>query len=521
VFCLVPGTTYKVSAYKNPEAAGSPESGKLLDINAGTPTDVIQKMDYAGFHTIDFTKPVVVGAGESGYFWMSYYEGSLGASFYFSAVGKSKGDTVFSLDALGALGGATGYRRTKDWMANKFTVPAGSAPQQLSAATVFCMVPGTTYKISAYKNPKTAGNPESGKPLDIDAGTPTDVSRKMDYAGFHTIDFTKPVVVAPGDIFTIVVEVQKVSAGDPSIPCEVKLNAGDAGGAALIAPGESYTKDGYGYWEDFYSYATRYGAGNVNVKAVSLATSLTSLSPVQAGAVTWVRGSAQPLSAIQLDARFATGTTERVAVGEPGVKFTGVNPNVSGSYTGKVTYCGKSVYVKVNVVGKVTDIRTPLATVYLKKGAGYSLSAVAYEGDQAVKAKLTYASSNPNVVKASASGKLTASKSVKGKKKATITISAASGYKKKLTVYVVPKAKKVSKLKISGISKTMKMGQYKNLKVKIIPVAATGVKVTFASSKKGVLTVDKAGKIYAKKKGSAYVTVKAGGKTYRQKVTIK
>jgi uncharacterized protein YjdB len=68
----------------------------------------------------------------------------------------------------------------------------------------------------------------------------------------------------------------------------------------------------------------------------------------------------------------------------------------------------------------------------------------------------------------------------------------------------------------------MKVGQVKQLKIKLKTKAATNLKVTFKSSKKSVLTIDKAGKLVAKKKGKAVITVKIGKKTVKtKKITVK
>jgi uncharacterized protein YjdB len=69
--------------------------------------------------------------------------------------------------------------------------------------------------------------------------------------------------------------------------------------------------------------------------------------------------------------------------------------------------------------------------------------------------------------------------------------------------------------------KTIKAGQTKILKVNLAPSKATNLSVTFKSSKPAVLKVDKAGKLYAVKKGTATITVKAGSKTVKVKVAVK
>ena len=46
-------------------------------------------------------------------------------------------------------------------------------------------------------------------------------------------------------------------------------------------------------------------------------------------------------------------------------------------------------------------------------------------------------------------------------------------------------------------------------------------KVKWSSSNKKVATVNSKGKVVAKKKGTAKISAKVGGKTYRCKVTVK
>jgi uncharacterized protein YjdB len=67
----------------------------------------------------------------------------------------------------------------------------------------------------------------------------------------------------------------------------------------------------------------------------------------------------------------------------------------------------------------------------------------------------------------------------------------------------------------------LKVGKTAILKVKATPAKATNLLVKFSSSKKSVLSVDKAGKITALKKGTAKVTVKIGKKKYVLTVKVK
>ena len=71
--------------------------------------------------------------------------------------------------------------------------------------------------------------------------------------------------------------------------------------------------------------------------------------------------------------------------------------------------------------------------------------------------------------------------------------------------------------KLSAASKTLTKGKAFTLKVK----NAGKAKVKWASSNKKVATVSKAGKVTAKKKGTAKISAKVGGKTYKCKITVK
>lgn len=63
---------------------------------------------------------------------------------------------------------------------------------------------------------------------------------------------------------------------------------------------------------------------------------------------------------------------------------------------------------------------------------------------------------------------------------------------------------------------TLYKGQKKQLKIK-----GTKKKAKWSSNKKSVVSVDKKGKITAKKKGTAVITAKVGKKNYKCKVTVK
>lgn len=133
----------------------------------------------------------------------------------------------------------------------------------------------------------------------------------------------------------------------------------------------------------------------------------------------------------------------------------------------------------------------------------------------------SWKSSNPKVVKvsgsASGSNKITATKKTG---KATITITLKSGLKKNITVTVQKKA--VAAKKITGVPKNLTLKVKKNTSLKPVLNPITCVdKVTYKTSNNKVAAINSKGKITAKKKGTAVITIKAGKKTVKCKVTVK
>ena len=108
----------------------------------------------------------------------------------------------------------------------------------------------------------------------------------------------------------------------------------------------------------------------------------------------------------------------------------------------------------------------------------------------------------------------------KKKGKATITVTLKSGLKKNITVTVQKTAVKTTK--ISGVAKTLKLKRKQSVTLKPVVTPLTSFqKVTYRSSNKNVASVSTKGKITAKKKGTAVITVTSGNKTVKCKVTVK
>lgn len=164
---------------------------------------------------------------------------------------------------------------------------------------------------------------------------------------------------------------------------------------------------------------------------------------------------------------------------------------------------------------RTISIKTAQKKLFLKKGQSAKLPLMEYTND-GKKTKLTYKSSKPQTISVTQTGKIKAKKIGKS----VITVKSSNGKSLKYTVYSVKKATKVKSLKVK-YSKNINSGSSKYLKVTVNPKKATNAIATFKSSKPGVLSVDKAGKLTAKKKGKAKITVKVGKKKKVVTITVK
>ncbi len=132
----------------------------------------------------------------------------------------------------------------------------------------------------------------------------------------------------------------------------------------------------------------------------------------------------------------------------------------------------------VMVVGQKTTIKTPV--------------------------KMTFKSSNSKVAAVNSNGKVTA----KAKGNATVT---AKTSKVTWTYKIKVEKPKLSNTRLSVYTKTSKQ-----LKLK-----GTSRKVTWSSSAPSVVSVNKKGKITARRTGKATITAKVNGVKYKCKVTVK
>jgi uncharacterized protein YjdB len=202
--------------------------------------------------------------------------------------------------------------------------------------------------------------------------------------------------------------------------------------------------------------------------------------------------------------------------------------NLIGAKEGKTTLTatakdGKAQTVAITVAKDVTTIRTPQKSIHMQKGATLTPPVCADSVNPATNksdttANLTWGSSDTKIaIVNAATGKIKARKAGKAK----ITATALNGEKLTITVNVATKAIPLKTITLRKASNSLKAGKAMLLSVKTTPYPATNLKITFSSSNKKILSVDKAGKLTAKKKGTAKITVKANGRKYAKAITVK
>ncbi len=120
--------------------------------------------------------------------------------------------------------------------------------------------------------------------------------------------------------------------------------------------------------------------------------------------------------------------------------------------------------------------------------------------EEAKDQKITFSSSNPNIISVDQSGNIFGVSSGE----ATITATAENGVKGSITLNVYSKVEEI-KLDIENL--TLQEGESYNLKATIYPEDATNKNITFDSENNDIATVNQSGKITAIKEGTTKITV--------------
>ena len=172
------------------------------------------------------------------------------------------------------------------------------------------------------------------------------------------------------------------------------------------------------------------------------------------------------------------------------------------------TLCGKEQTVSLPKL--TAQISTSKKTLKVKKGAKVSFPKVKYGQGDSIK---SYKSNKPSIATVDKKGKITGVKPGT----AVITVTLASKKKASVTVTVSNPTKKLS---VNKKTFSLKEGKSAQSKVSVTPKDSSD-KVVYKSSDEKVATVNQKGKITAKKKGTALITITSGSKKIVCRVTVK
>lgn len=184
-----------------------------------------------------------------------------------------------------------------------------------------------------------------------------------------------------------------------------------------------------------------------------------------------------------------------------------------------------SSLVPATIKSVVTKVKLSQKQLRLVAGKSFKLRAGVYHasGKPSYSGAVKWKSSDRRVATVTKSGKIKAKRT--GTVKITVTsVNRNKSGKKVSTSIKVRVVAKKAKAKVTSVSAkvptTLRVGQAAYVTGKYKSAKATSVKVTYSSSKPSIVSIDKIGRIEAKAKGEAKITIKAGSKTktYRVKV---
>ena len=191
------------------------------------------------------------GWGQSGYFWISYYDRYCGTddvdNVVFGGV-EAAGNysDIYSYDPLGEIG-AFGYGSSTAWGANVFSATS-SAP--VAAVGFFTQAPDTTYTVYAGATLESLQAKASGS-----LGTP----------GFHTVTLSSPLAVIAGSDFAVAV---RLTSPGSSYPVAIEYALAGFSSAASASSGQSFTSSNGTSWSDLTGWSS---SANVCLKAYAIA----------------------------------------------------------------------------------------------------------------------------------------------------------------------------------------------------------------------------------------------------------
>ena len=208
-------------------------------------------------------------------------------------------------------------------------------------------------------------------------------------------------------------------------------------------------------------------------------------------------------NAVEIPATNAHKFTEYKITKEPTISENGIQER-------ECTICGKKENAVVEKIPATIAVSAKKVTVAV--GKSIAAPTVTFANGDSI---ASWKSAKTSVATVNKNGKITGKKAGK----TTITVTLKSKKTAKITVVVAKKIPTTS-LKADKKSLQLKKGKSYQLKVTVKPINTTD-KLSFKSSNTKIVTVSSKGKLKAKKKGKATITITSGKKKVTCKVTVK
>jgi C1A family cysteine protease len=202
--------------------------------------------------------------GEEGYFYISYYDTSIGynENAVFTAAEKDNFDYNYQYDPLGwtTQMGYSGYSTA--WGGNVFS---SQGNEKLEAIGFYTTDLDAAYEIYVYKNPTNGPVNQAGNFVVKENGT-------CSFPGYHTHLLNSPVDLSAGEKFSVIIKFSNPSSASYPLAVEMPLSYSYSSKAQANS-GESYiSPDGFS-WLDITSDA-RYSEANFCIKAFTIVNEL-------------------------------------------------------------------------------------------------------------------------------------------------------------------------------------------------------------------------------------------------------
>lgn len=173
--------------------------------------------------------------GEKGYFYVSYFDTNIGIhNILYSGVESAENyDSIYQSDLCGWVG-QLGYGKDNAYFANVYTA---KEREELSAVGFYATGPDTSYEVFTVTG--VDGSAQFGRRRLAASG-------QVKNAGFYTIALERPVEVAGGEKFAVIV---RITTPGSVHPVAIEYNSPDKDLTADLSDGEGYISFRGTSWE--------------------------------------------------------------------------------------------------------------------------------------------------------------------------------------------------------------------------------------------------------------------------------